>query len=727
MKIAAIALLASAAMPISAYAQTSSTQPDSEDGEGESVTEEGRSEPALDDLHSVIVVTAAGMDRLDMIAGTSVITGMELQRESNGQVGEVLASLPGVTASGFAPGASRPVLRGFGGERVRVLTDGIGSLDASGASADHAVVADPLIADRIEVLRGPAVLLYGSQAIGGAVNVITKRIPPRIPDEPMHIDALAGFDSASNLREGGISLDAPIGRYFAVHFDGSYRNTDDIEIPGFAASPSLRADLLADATEEEEEGHLDEAEELREAADIRDVLPNSYTETYSLGTGIALHSGSSNLGVSFDYFDTSYGVPGLPGGGHAHHHEDDDHDDDVEEEGEVPVSIGMKRYRVDLRGALDLGTGFFDEVQTRWGWSDYTHTEFEGDEIGTVFDVQGVEGRVELVQSRRSFAGGMLSGALGAQYSHVDFEATGEEAFIPPNVTETFSLFTLQELDFDRFELELGGRFETTSIEAEVMGQDRSFDTFSAAAGASYALIGDFRAGLNLSRTQRAPSAQELFASGPHIATQQFELGDPDLNVESSWGSEAYLRGEIGEVKINASIYRNWFDDFIYLSATGDEEDGLPVYAFRQQDADQWGVEGQITFPVWEGDDFSLLGDLRGDYTRAELSDDNAVPRIPPLSLSGALEARWAHFDLRGEVEWHDDHTFTAASETATDGFTFVNMSVAWHPFEGDDNLTFMAQVDNVFDTEGRRASSFTKDFVPLAGRNFRLSARASF
>ncbi len=214
---------------------------------------------------------------------------------------------------------------------------------------------------------------------------------------------------------------------------------------------------------------------------------------------------------------------------------------------------------------------------------------------------------------------------------------------------------------------------------------------------------------------------------GPHLATQQFELGDATLGTESSWGLESYVRGEIGEVKLNASLYRNWFADFIYLEATGLVEDGLQVFAFDQQDADQWGFEAQVTFPLIEGHDFTLLGDLRGDYTRATLADGNAVPRIPPLSLYGALEGRWEHFDLRGEVEWNDAQSRLAPLETPTDSYAEVNLSLAWHPFEGAENFTLLAQVDNLFDAEGRRASSFTKDFVPLPGRNVSLSARASF
>ena len=718
-------LLCAAAWPLPALAQ----QTESDDpAEGQDM-ETPRS--TADDLHNYIYVTAAGIDRLDTVAGTSVVSGIELQRESAGQIGDVLASLPGVSATGFAPGASRPVLRGFGGERVRVLTDGIGSLDASGASADHAVAVDPLISDRVEVLRGPAVLLYGSSAIGGAVNVITKRIPPRLPDEPIHIDGIAAVDSVANLREGGLSLDAPLGGGFAFHIDGSYRNTDDIEIPGFAATPALRAELLADAAEEEAEGHLEEAEELREGADTRDVLPNSWTEATSVGAGLAWFSGESNIGVSFDYYDTSYGVPGLPGVGHVHgeeedeDHEDGDHDEEDHgaEEEEGPVSIGLKRYRVDLRGQLDLGDGFFDHVQTRWGWSDYTHTEFEGDETGTVFDVQGIEGRIEFVQSRRN----NWRGSMGAQYSHVDFEAIGAEAFVPPSVTETFALFTLQELDFDAVELEAGGRFETTSVTEDIFGRERSFDTFSGALGASYTLFDDFRAGLNVSRAERAPSAQELFADGPHVATQQYEIGNAMLDTEGAWGVEGYLRGAIGAVQVNASLYRNWFDGFIFLSPDGTEEDGLPVYRFLQQDADQWGFESQISFPLLHTGGFTLLGDLRGDYTEATLDNGDPVPRIPPLSLAGALELQTGHFDARAEVEWHDSQTRVAPMETPTDSYTHVNLSLAWHPFEGAENLTVLAQVDNLFDAEGRRHASFTKEFVPLPGRNFKLSVRASF
>ncbi|MES2700480.1 MAG: TonB-dependent receptor [Pseudomonadota bacterium] len=690
--------------------------------------EAARGNPNSDDLHDVIVVTAAGIDRLDVLAGTSVLEGGELLRNQSAQLGEVLADLPGVSSSGFAPGVSRPILRGFGGERVRVLTDGIGALDASSASDDHAVTVDPLIASRIEVLRGPAVLLYGSQAIGGAINVITKRIPPSVPDEAVHIDAIAAVDSASNLTEKGLSLDVPLADNVAFHVDGSYRNTDDLRIPGFAASPALRADLLAAADEEEEEGHLDEAAELRDGANVSGRLPNSWTETFSVGAGLAAFSGENNVGFSVDYYDTAYGIPGLPGVGHIHEHEEENVEEAAAPEGEEDVSIGLKRFRLAARGELDLGDGLFDKAQARFGYSDYTHTEFEGAETGTVFDVEGFEGRLELIQSLR----GDWRGSVGGQISHTNFQATGEEAFIPANSTDNVALFALQEIDLAPVELEFGGRYEHITVDAtSSVGLKRTFGSLSGALGLSLGLVetssDDLRLGLNLSRAERAPTAQELFADGPHVATQQFEVGAADLVTERSWGVEGYLRGNIGEVSLSASMYRNWFDGFIFLADTGLEQDGLEVFAFRQQDAGQFGLEGEVSVPLVDSDAFGLTGELRGDYVRATLADGSPVPRIPPISLSAALEARVDHFDARAEVQWTAAQNRVSALETATGGYTFVNLSLAWHPLEGSDNLTLLLQADNVFDVETRNHTSFTKEFVPMAGRNVKLTARASF
>ncbi len=684
-----------------------------------------------DDLHNRqtdyqgnIIVSAEGLEQLDILAGTSVYEAEEIQRNLSGQIGDVLAKLPGVSASGFAPGASRPVLRGFQGERVRVLIDGIGTADVSNTSVDHATSIDPLTAERIEVLRGPAVLLFGSQAIGGAVNVIDKRIPTRVPDEGFHLDALAAVDTASDLRTAGASLDIPIGESFVVHFDGSWRETDDLEIGGFQVAPELRAELLEEAAEEEAEGEFEEAEEFREAAEQRGFIPNTGTETWTVNAGFGVILGESTFGASVGYYDTDYGVPGRPGAGHHHGEEGEEGEEEgEEEEGEEIVTIGLEQFRADFKADIDLGEGFFSQLKLRAGYSDYTHTEFEGDEVGTVFESDSIETRLELVQNES----GPSRGSIGVQYRHRDFFAEGAEAYVPPNVTDQFAVFALQEFGTGPFQIEAAGRFETTNVEDTVNNVERDFDTFSGAVGFIFEGDEALRAGVNLSRAERAPSAEELFSDGPHIATQAFEIGDPDLTTESAWGVEAFVRGSVGTAQFNFAVFQQWFDDYIYLTETGLEEDELPVFVYLQQDADYFGVEGEVTFPIFDNGGFGLIADLSGSYIDAELGDGTAVPRIPPISLLGALEAQTEAFDVRGEIQWFGEQDEVAAFETPTDDFALVNFLVSWRPLENRENVTVQLSADNIFDVVGRRHASFTKDFVPLAGRNIRASVRLSF
>jgi iron complex outermembrane receptor protein len=682
-----------------------------------------------DDLHNRqadndgnIIVSASGLRELDVLAGTSVLEVRDIQRDAvTGQIGELLSKLPGVSATSFAPGASRPVLRGQQGERVRVLIDGVGTADVSNTSVDHATTIEPITVERIEVLRGPAVLLYGSQAIGGAVNVIDKRIPTRMPDEAVHIDAFGGLDSASNLRTGAASLDVGIGENLVAHVDGSWRKTDDLEIAGFQVAPALRADLLADADEEEEEGELDEAAELREAAGQRGRVPNSAAESWTINAGLGLILGQSTFGVAVGWYDTDYGVPTRPGAGH--HGEEGEEEEGGEEEGEELVTIGLEQFRADFKGDVYLGDGAFERLKLRFGFSDYTHTEFEGDEVGTVFDSTSIEARAELVQN----AQGMLRGATGIQFTHRDLFAVGAEAYVPPNLTDQVALFTLQELGTGPLQIEAAARAEFTSVEAQTIGIERDYDTFSGALGVVFEGIEGVRLGLNGSRVERAPSAEELFSNGPHIATQAFEIGDPDLDTESAWGLEAYARGSIGSGTFSLTAFRQWFGDYIFLNETGEEEDDLPVFEYLQQDADFWGVEAELSLPLIQSDAFRLLTDLRASYVEAEFDDGTAVPRIPPLSLLGALEAQTAAFDVRGEVQWFDDQDRVTSFETPTEGFTLVNALVAWRPLADNQNVTVQIAADNIFDVSARRHASFTKDFVPLAGRNFRASVRLSF
>jgi iron complex outermembrane receptor protein len=679
-----------------------------------------RSAGLSDDFHDddMIIVTAPYVDQLDLLAGTSALSGDQLAEDLRGQIGDSLTGLPGVSSTSFSPGSSRPVLRGFQGPRVRVLTDGIGSLDASNTSVDHAVTIDPLTAQRVEILRGPAVLLFGGDAIGGAVNVIDKRIPRDIPDDAVHLDAIGGYGSAANDWSIAGSIDVPLTPKLVIHADGSFRDTSDVRVPGYVLAPALRAEVLADAAEEFDEGHLEEAAELTDSANQSGRVPNTGSRTQTAGAGIAYIDDGGNLGFSVSYYDTDYGVPARPGAGHAHG------DPGAVEEEEGPVTIGLEQIRADLRGGVNIG-GFFEALNFRAGYSDYEHTEFEGDEIGTVFSVSGIEARAELVQADHDG----WRGVIGTQILARDFNAIGAEAFVPKNSIESWAFFTVQEVDLGDIELEGALRFDQTTLSANSINFDSTFNTVSGAFGLAYAPDDTpFKIGANISRSERAPSAEELLSNGPHIATQAFEIGDPGFTSEKSWGGELYARWDSDDVQLSATAYTNFFNDYIFEAETSAEEDGLPVFQYFQRDATYYGFEASASAVVARFGSFDLIADGVADYVRAKIDNGGgAVPRIPPLRLLGGLKAHSDNLDLRAEVEWSGSQKKVAAFETATEGFTMVNATAAWRPFGKDGGITLLASANNIFDVNARRHASFTKDYVPLSGRDIRISAKFSF
>lgn len=719
-RLAVATALSFAVMAAPAWASEVSDTEDSTADDQQTDRSESQSGERAEDPHSRgdILVSADSLKELDFIAGQNVIELDEIQQNLSGQLGELLTKVPGVSASSFSPGASRPILRGLDGERVRILIDGLGTADVGNTSADHATTIDPLTVERIEVLRGPAALLFGSQAIGGVVNVIDRRIPIAVPENGIHVDGLSAFDTASNLRSGGASIDAALNDIFVLHLDGSYRETDDLEIPGFQLAPGFRSEVLALADEEEAEGEFEEAEEFREAANQSGTLPNSATETWTINGGLGVILGDSSFGASVGYYETDYGLVGRPGAEHAEGEGEEAGEEESEEEEEI-VTIGLEQLRVDFRGDIGLGDGFFSRLKLRAGYSDYTHTEFEGAEVGTVFDTETFEARAELVRN-----GG---GVIGAQFTSRDFAAVGEEAFVAPNDTTQLAIFTAQEFEFGGVEIEPAGRYEYVDVESEPLGLDRNFNLFSGALSAILVSEGGSRFGATVSRSERAPAGEELFANGPHIATQTFEIGDPNLDTESAWGLETFLRVNSGDLAFNVSVYYQSFDDFIFLSPTGGEQDDLPVFEFLQDDAQFFGFEAGLELPLIENDKFTLGADLRASYVDAEGGGDTDLPRIPPLSLLAALDAGYDAFELRGEIQWFDQQNEVAEFETPTEDFAFVNVFLSWRPLENNQNVVLQLAGENLFDTTGRRHTSFTKDFVPLSGRNIRASARFSF
>jgi iron complex outermembrane receptor protein len=664
-----------------------------------------------DDLHedaAEIVVTAPfERRRIDLASGTSVLRGDELAADLRSQIGDTLDDLPGVSATSFGPGASRPVLRGFQGERVRVLTDGIGSIDVSNTSADHAVAIDPITAERVEVLRGPQSLLFGSSAIGGVVNVLDRRIPRRLPKEHPHVDLLADYGSAADERSIGGGLDVHAGGPLVVHVDGSYRKTDDLDIGGFVLGPALRAEAAA--------GALLGNEEAAEFVNAKGKLPNSAVRTTTAGFGASIIDDRGQLGFSIGLYDSLYGIPARPHlgapepAGEAHEHGD--------------VRIDMRQVRYDVRGELNLEGGPVETLRLRIGAADYEHAELEGDEVGTRFFNDGVEGRVELVQRAR----GGWRGATGGQFFLRDLRAVGEEAFLPANETQQYGLFTQQTLELGSLTLDAAARYENQRVSSHEAGISRSFNALSGAAGASFGLSDDWRVGVNASRTVRAPSAEELLSNGPHVATQSFELGDPTLGKEKSWGLEGFIRAETRGYNLGLSVFASKFDDYVYEAATGLEQDGLPVFQYRQDDARYFGVELEGSLTLAHLGETRILADAVADYIRATIEDVGPAPRIPPKRLLLGLEAQNPKFDARVEAEFADDQDRVATFETPTDGHTVFNASLAWRPWGHERNVALVLSANNILDADVRRHASFLKDFAPLAGRDFRATLRTSF
>lgn len=659
----------------------------------------------------IIVTAPYARDRKLVATAISVLSGEDLQRQTRSTIGETLARQPGVTSSFFGPNASRPILRGLDNERVRVLTDGIGSFDVSNTSVDHAVAANPLLADRVEIVRGPAALLYGSGAIGGVVNMRDLRIPRELPDGTVHVDAVAGLASAAEERNVAASLNASLGGGFVAHVDASIFGSGDYRTGGFIFGCELRKEAA------------EEGGEVAEEAQARGRVDNTSARTWDVGGGIAwIGEGGASFGLAVSHLANRYGIPNTL---EIEHHDDHaGHDDDHDEHAHEDITLDMRQSRVDVRASLPLG-GPFKQLNVRGGWADYQHDEIEDNgEIGTSFFNKSWEGRIELVQEAR----GGWQGASGVQYFSRNFRAVGEEAYIPANETRQIGLFTLQELDLGQVRLEGGARYERANVKSAIVGRERRFDSFSLSAGGSVDLGGGFRLAASLARTERAPSAEELFANGAHAATRAFEIGNLNFRTERQLGAEAVLRGRGSGWRIELSAFLNRFDNYIFLSPTGAEEDELPVFQYAQADARFYGfeIEGAVKLAQLGQTRIDLTGML--DYTRADiLRGGGAVPRIPPLRMIGGVEASGGDIGGRLELEHVTRQDRIAGFETESPAFTLVNASLSWKPFGPDSATSVIVQANNIFDVEARRHSSFLKDVAPLFGRDFRLSIRTAF
>jgi iron complex outermembrane recepter protein len=646
-----------------------------------------------------IIVTGTPRDSTagELAQSITVVGGDELDRVRASNLGETLANQLGVSSSQFGAGASRPIIRGLAGPRVLMLEDGIDTMDAATVSDDHAVTVEPLAADQIEIFRGPTTLLYGSGAVGGVVNTVTTRIPRRAPESGIEGAFEVRADSVAEARGVAVRLDGGESQ-FAWHFDAGRRDSDDYAIPGFA--------------------HADANAVNADPDEAFGVLPNSAVESESAAFGASWLGDNGFLGVGINAFDTLYGIPG-------HAHEEEPLAGEPAPEAEA-VRIDLDQRRLDLRGGWESLSGAIEGVSFRVGVNDYEHVELEGGAVGTRFTNDATELRVELLHA----SVGQWSGAFGTQLAEREFEAVGDEAFVPPVDSSSFGLFVVEQTDLASWEVSLGARVE--SLEHEPSNDLPRFD--DRATSFSFGGVRPFGAGFafvaTLALSQRLPVAEELYSDGPHLATGLVQIGNPSLTHETAKHLDLGIRGRMDELSWSVTTFYTQYDDFIYLADAGlvDLVEDLPIFAYTQTDADFSGIEAEMFVPLLVEGAHEIDMRLFADYVRGELASGESLPRLPPLRYGARFEYHDERLLVGLEATRYEDQDEVAPFEQETPGYLLVNADVRWRLLGiSGMELELFAAASNLGDEEARKHTSFVKDVAPLPGRNYALGIRSRF
>lgn len=658
----------------------------------------------------------------------NVITVDELRDQQSSSLGETLKYEVGIHSSYFGSNSASPIIRGLDGPRVLITQNGLDASDASRVGPDHAVSTETSYAQQVEVLRGPATLFYGSGAIGGVVNVVDDRIPKgadtygewRLENQSVADDKL--ISASGNTGFGN----------FGLHADGFWRDADDYKIPGPAEAEH----------DHEEEGHDDNGR-----------LANSWSEASGGNIGGSYLGENGFIGASIGHIDRQYGIPG-----HGHGEE------------LIDVYADISQDRIQLQGKTDLNSNWFSSTGFSAGYTDYEHSEIEGDEVGTTFKNETSELRWEVFHHAISD----WRGALSFHYKHSDFEAVGEEAFTPPSKTETFALGFMEERHINSVLLQVSGRIEQVNITAEnfqadlndpdaaekflsVFSVDHESTPVSFSTGAVWDFTPGYNTGISFTHAQRSPAASELFSFGPHIGSGLYEVGylmevqtnehdefyfalnNSNIELEKSNNLDLSLRKHSGNFGFVLNAFVNQVDNFYYLNNTGfvkelehhdheeneeeaehEEESELPVFIYQAADVDLWGYEAEAVWKI--NPDFELT--FKTDSTRAEVDESSHLPRIPPrrYSISGEYEKNQWRIQLT--AQHYTSQNRITELETPTDSYSTLDMILSYS-FMPDVQLFVKGY--NLTDEYARVHSSFLKDKAPLPARNIAVGISGRF
>jgi len=641
-----------------------------------------------------ITVTAAGVARslAEVVQPVDVLGGEDLVLRRQSTLGETLAQQPGVTASTYGQGSSRPVIRGLGADRIRILENGLDTGDVSSIGPDHAVAMDPLAAEQVEVVRGPAAVLWGANAIGGVVNVLDGRVPDKPATAPVTAAVELEYGSNANKKSGAAKLDGGTGA-FAWHLDLYARDQDDYTSPA------------------ERPGHDGEPE--------TGTVENSWADAKGATIGGSYVADRGFIGIAFGGYETEYGIPG------DHHH---DHEgktvpskEDAAEE-EPGVFAALEQRRVDLHAQLDDPFSGFSSLKLSAGLRDYEHQEMEGVELGTRFDNRWTEARLDFGNER--FLG--FTGTLGLQYVDREFAAAGEEAFVEPTDTTKLGAYVFEQTAVDPVGFQFGLRYDSQdSRSSDPALPDRGFRTWTASLGVVWDFLDHWGLTASLNRPERAPTPEELYADGPHAATGAYEIGNPDLDTEVGRGVEASLRVEYPRFEATLSAFATRYSNFVYLADTGEEVDGLEVFQFSQGDAEFTGFELHGHYEILHTGANHLHLGFSFDEVEAEFLDTGEpLPRIPPRRARLALIFMGERLDARIEGWWVGDQDRVSEHESPTPGYTMLNASVSTRIFAAKTVHELILRGRNLTDEAAYNHVSFLKFAAPLPGRDIALIYR---
>lgn len=716
-----------------------------------------------------IVVNSSGLHQttLEMATPVSILTGDELKMRVQPTLGETIKGEPGVNATYHGPVASSPIIRGMSGPRVKVLQNGLDTSDVANTGPDHANSVESITTKQIEILRGPATLLYGSGAIGGVVNVIDNRIPTE-QIEGNEVVTDMRYSSVSNERLLATAGDFSFGEW-QVHADAFMRKTDNVEIPE------------NDSPHHDEDDHDDHDEHDEHEDEYTGELANSDIDAQGFNFGASRVTDDYFFGLAFGQLENDYGIPG-----HHHHHEDehdedhddDDHDDDhdAHEEENERVYAALRQDRWQFAGALYSPFKGIETLSLRGGYTDYEHTEFENGAVGTSFTNKTTEVRVTAEHEEVSNAHGIF----GYHYITSKYSATGEEAFTPDSKTTTQALFLLEELNLDNVNLQFGTRIEQVEIDASQLTNEHvegpapdflNFDetNFSASLGFVWNYTDGYSIAASFAHAERSPSSAELISNGLHIATNSYDLGalyqldehgdieynenfakqEVASNIDVSW------RKYSGDFRFTVSGFYNRVDNYFYQRDTGfyfehlehdhdehdehdahltnlvsddddhdhEEEGETPIRAFTSSDVQISGFEAEMLYTINDAWTTRVVA----DYTSVKLVGGGFLPRIPPMKFINEWTYASNNWQVTGSVNYYAKQDDVATNEESTDSYTLLNFEAQYFMSIDNNDLVIYFQGQNLTDEYAEVHSSFLKEEAPLPGRNFSLGVRGYF